>query len=194
MRKEGVNKSNRKEISEYERSGSLLIGIIMGLFYSEGNPNNTSLNWKWEMAMTKLIRFYTLVAILSTTLLLNLSAVPKAEATYSDTLYYSNQANYYDYYASYYKTLAVYSSSSYEYNAQYYAYYAYLYAYYAYLYAPSGTNTDTYAYYSYYYGYYRYLYANYEYLYTGYEYYNFLYDSYFDYYRGLATYYAAILS
>lgn len=166
----------------------------MDLFYSEDNPNNTSFNWKWEMAMMKLIRFYTLVAILATMLMLNLGAAPKAEATYSDTLYYSYYANYYDYYASYYKTLAVYTSPSYEYNAQYYAYYAQYYAYYAYIYAPSGTNTFTNAYYAYYYGYYRYLNAYNEYLYTGYEYQNFLYDCYFDYYRGLALYYAAIQS
>jgi hypothetical protein len=157
---------------------------MMGLFYSEDNLNNTSLNLKWEeMAMMKLIRFYTLVTILATTLMLNLGAPPKAEATFSDTLYYSYYASLYDYNANYYKNLAVSSDATYWSLVSDNAYYAYLYAYYAYFYAPSGTNTSYYAYYSYYYGYFRYIYVYYE-----------PNDYLFDYWRDLAFYYAAYQS
>jgi hypothetical protein len=136
-----------------------------------------------EMTMKKLIRFYTLVAILATTLMLNLGAAPKAEAAFSDTLYYSYYANENDYWANYYKILAETSDPSYWSTAQSYAYYAYLNAYYAYLYTPSGTTTDYFAYYSYFYSYYRYFYVYHEH-----------YDIYFDYYRGLTLYYAAYQS
>jgi hypothetical protein len=184
MRKEVVNKSNRKEISEYERSGSLLVGIMMGLFYREDNLNNTSLNCKGKMAMKKLIRFYTLVAILATTLMLNLGAPRKAEAYYYYPVVYSYYVNLYDYYANYYTTAAKYGSPSYWTTAQTYAYYAYYYAYnYVYYYAPSGSYTNTYAYYSYYYAYLRYQYPYYD-----------AYDYYFDYYRGLTLYYATLES
>ena len=183
MRKEGVNKSNRKEISECQRSGSLLVGIMMGLFYREDNLNNTSLNWKGEMAMKKLIRFYTLVAILATTLMLNLGTAPKAEAYYSYCTIYTYYSGYYDYLADYYGALGQYSDPSYHSYESTYFYYSYLYAYYAYYYAPSSTNAKSTAYYAYYYSYLRYQYPAYE-----------PYDYYTEYYRNLTAYYSAIES